>query len=194
MIKLFQTSILKYNETEIVAGCVRNERMSQEILYRKHFPAMIQMCLRYTNGDKERALEILNDGFLRVFKKIDTFSFKGSLEGWIRRLVFHAISDYFKQNNSYLDNIVLSDIQPEANYVHNTEGVLSRLYYDDLIKVIDLLPPATGEVFRLYAIEGYSHAEISEQLHISVGTSKWHLSAARERLKMLLDKKTNFTV
>lgn len=194
MIKLFQTSILKYNEIEIVAGCVRNERMSQEILYRKHFPAMIQMCLRYTNGDRERALEILNDGFLRVFKKIDTFSFKGSLEGWIRRLVFHAISDYFKQNNSYLDNIVLSDIQPEANYVNHTEGVLSRLYYDDLIKVIDLLPPATGEVFRLYAIEGYSHAEISEQLHISVGTSKWHLSSARERLKILLEKKTNFTV
>lgn len=180
---------MNLNENEIVAGCVRNERKYQEILYRRHFPAMIQMCLRYTNGDKERALEILNDGFLRVFKKIETFEFKGSLEGWIRRLVFHAISDYFRQNQKYLDSIVFSEVLPEPNAVPNvrdTEGGLSGLYYDDLIKTIDILPPATREVFRLYAIEGFSHAEIGEQLHISVGTSKWHLSMAREQLRKLL--------
>ncbi len=182
------------NETEIVAGCVRNERKYQEILYRRHFPAMIQMCLRYTNGDRERALEILNDGFLRIFKKIDTFSFKGSLEGWIRRLVFHAISDYFKQNQTYLDAVVFSDVLPQAKITQHTEGVLSELYYDDLLKVIDKLPPATCKVFRLYAIEGLNHAEIGEQLNISVGTSKWHLSAAREQLRKLLDSKTNATI
>ena len=152
---------------------------------------MIQMCLRYTNGDKERALEILNDGFLRVFKKINTFSFKGSLEGWIRRLVFHAISDYFKQNKAYLDSVVFSEVLPEAKMPQYTEGVLSELYYDDLLKVIDLLPPATCKVFTLYAIEGLNHAEIGEQLNISVGTSKWHLSSAREQLRILLDKKPN---
>ena len=188
----FQTSILNQKETEIVAGCVRNERKCQEILYRQHFPAMIQMCLRYSNGDKERALEILNDGFLRVFKKIDTFEFKGSLEGWIRRLVFHAISDYFRSNQKYLDNIVFSDVLPEAKNgcviarYEATEGVLSSLYYDDLIKTIEVLPPATRAVFRLYAIEGFSHAEIGAQLAISVGTSKWHLSMAREQLKKVL--------
>jgi RNA polymerase sigma-70 factor (ECF subfamily) len=182
---------LNLSEIEIVAGCVRNERKYQEILYRRHFPAMIQMCLRYTNGDKERALEILNDGFLRVFKKIDTFEFKGSLEGWIRRLIFHAISDYFRQNQKYLDSIVFSDVLPESQISGYTEGVLSGLYYDDLIKTIDILPPATREVFKLYAIEGFSHAEIGEQLHISVGTSKWHLSMAREQLKKLLMVKDN---
>ncbi|MBL7815918.1 MAG: sigma-70 family RNA polymerase sigma factor [Saprospiraceae bacterium] len=160
------------------------------MLYRRYFPTMIQMCLRYTNGDRERALEILNDGFLRVFKKIDTFEFKGSLEGWIRRLVFHAISDYFKQNQKYLDSFVFSEIQPEAKTVGGTEGVLSNMYYDDLLKIIEYLPPATREVFRLYAIEGFNHSEIGEQLHISVGTSKWHLSVAREQLRKLLDKQT----
>ena len=185
---------MNHNETEIVEGCVRNERKYQELLYRRHFPTMIQMCLRYTNGDKERALEILNDGFLRVFKKINTFSFKGSLEGWIRRLVFHAISDYFKQNKAYLDSVVFSEVLPEAKMPQYTEGVLSELYYDDLLKVIDLLPPATCKVFTLYAIEGLNHAEIGEQLNISVGTSKWHLSSAREQLRKLLDKNRVFGV
>ena len=152
------------------------------------------MCLRYTNGDRERALEILNDGFLRVFKKIDTFSFKGSLEGWIRRLVFHAISDYFKQNKAYLDSIVFSEVLPEAKMPQYTEGVLSELYYDDLLKAIDLLPPATCKVFKLYAIEGLNHNEIGEQLNISVGTSKWHLSSAREQLRKLLDTKPKTSV
>jgi RNA polymerase sigma factor (sigma-70 family) len=182
---------LNLSENEIVAGCVRNDRKCQEILYRRHFPAMIQMCLRYTNGDKERALEILNDGFLRIFKKIDTFEFKGSLEGWIRRLVFHAISDYFKQNQKYLDNIVFSEVLPEpkiAQNGRNTEGALSNLYYDDLVRNIEILPPATREVFRLYALEGFSHAEISAQLHISVGTSKWHLSTAREQLRKVVQE------
>ena len=184
---------MNHNETEIVKGCARNERKYQELLYRQHFPTMIQMCLRYTNGDRERALEILNDGFLRVFKKIDTFSFKGSLEGWIRRLVFHAISDYFKQNKAYLDSIVFSEVLPEAKMPQYTEGVLSELYYDDLLKAIDLLPPATCKVFKLYAIEGLNHNEIGEQLNISVGTSKWHLSSARQQLRKLLDTKPNIS-
>ncbi len=183
---------MNYNETETVAGCVRNERKSQELLYRRHFPTMIQMCLRYTNGDKDTALEILNDGFLRVFKKIDSFGFKGSLEGWIRRIVFHAISDYFKQNNAYFENIVLSEVLPEVNKGGYTEGGLSNLFYDDLIKMIDFLPPATREVFRLYAIEGFNHPEIGEKLHISVGTSKWHLSMARTQLKEILNKNSKF--
>ena len=184
---------MNLNETDIVAGCVRNERKYQEILYRRYFPTMIKMCLRYTNGDNERALEILNDGFLRVFKKIGSFAFKGSLEGWIRRLVFHAISDYFKQNKAYFDTIVFSEVLPESSnrqYAlasnEATEGGLKGLYYDDLIKIIDNLTPATRDVFRLYAIEGFSHAEISAQLNISIGTSKWHVSTAREQLKRLV--------
>ncbi len=191
---------MNHNETDIVKGCVRNERKYQELLYRQHFPTMIQMCLRYANGDRERALEMLNDGFFRVFKKIDTFSFKGSLEGWIRRLVFHAISDYFKQNKAYLDAVVFSDDLQDVkmrqyDVVKNEKmgGVLSELYYDDLLKVIDLLPPATCKVFKLYAIEGLNHNEIGEQLNISVGTSKWHLSSAREQLRKLLKTKPDIS-
>ena len=133
-------------------------------------------------------MEILNNGFLRVFKKIGTFEFKGSLEGWIRQIIRHAISDYFKSNQQYLENVLLNE--PETAQAHqkdqNTEGAFENLYFEDLLKIVDLLPPATREVFRLFAIEGYNHAEISEQLGISVGTSKWHLSTAREKLRALI--------
>jgi RNA polymerase sigma factor (sigma-70 family) len=171
-----------HTEAEIVKGCVRNDRTFQEILYRRHYAAMMQMCLRYANNDRERALEMLNDGFLRVFKKIDTFEFKGSLEGWIRRLVFHAISDYFKANKQYLEAVVFEELENET--VQN--GSLNSLYFDDILKIVETLPPATRSVFKLYAIDGYNHAEIAEQLNISVGTSKWHLSTAREKLKTMI--------
>lgn len=182
---------LTYTEAEIIAGCIRNERKFQELLYRRHFNTMMPMCLRYANGDRERALEMLNDGFLRVFKKIDLFQFKGSLEGWIRRLVFHAISDYFKSNGRYLENVVFDEVLPEPKNSVYTEGVFSTLFYDDLLRCVELLPPATRQVFKLYAIEGFNHIEIGEQLGISVGTSKWHLSAAREKLKELIAKQDN---
>jgi RNA polymerase sigma factor (sigma-70 family) len=173
-----------HTEAEIVQGCVRNDRTFQEILYRRHYAAMMQMCLRYANNDRERALEMLNDGFLRVFKKLDTFEFKGSLEGWIRRLVFHAISDYFKANKQYIESVVFEE--PENETVQN--GSLNNLYFDDILKIVETLPPATRSVFKLYAIDGYNHAEIAEQLNISVGTSKWHLSTAREKLKTMISK------
>ena len=173
-----------YTEAEIVMGCVRNDRTFQELLYRRHYAVMMHICLRYAHNDRERALEMLNDGFLRVFKKIDTFQFKGSLEGWIRRLVFHAISDYFKAHKLYLESVVFEE--PKNEKVENSS--LNNLYFEDILKIVDTLPPATGTVFKLYAIEGYNHSEIAEQLSISVGTSKWHLSTAREKLKTLISE------
>ncbi len=170
----------KYTDEELVAGCLNNERKFQEALYRQFFPKMIGLCMRYTT-DKEIAMEIVNNGFLRAFKKMDTFSFKGSLEGWVRKLVFHSVSDYFRKNSKYGELIIF-----EEKDVSSAAKVVNKLYMDDLLKMIKTLPPATERVFTLYAIEGYNHREIAEQLSISEGTSKWHLSEARTRLKRLL--------
>ncbi len=180
-----------FNELDIAKRCAANERQAQELLYRRFFTPMMQMCLRYTDGDKDRALEILNDGFLRVFKKINLFEGRGSLEGWIRRLVFHAVSDYYKANNNYLKNVIFDEFpvenQPKSR---DTEGAFSNLFFEDLLVLVDYLPPATRQVFKLYAVEGFTHAEISEQLGITTGTSKWHLSEARNKLKTLLEKQS----
>ena len=141
---------------------------------------MIGMCLRYTQ-DKNLAMEIVNTGFLRVFKKLHTFQFSGSLEGWIRKIVYHSIADHFKKKSSkiYFLEIEKGD-QPKENHV------LEGLYAEDILKSIDKLPAATRRVFILYAIEGYKHQEIASELGISVGTSKWHLAEARKKLKNIL--------
>ncbi len=179
---MFKPRQKKYTERELVEGCIQNDRYCQELLYRKHFDTMIRMCMRYTE-DRDIAMEIVNNGFLRVFKKLDTFSFKGSLEGWIRKLVYHSLSEYYKKHSKYLQFIVLEERDKPIN-----DHALSKIYEEDLLKLVDQLPPATKEVFRLFAIEGFTHKEIAKRVNISEGTSKWHLSAARKRLKQLIEQ------
>jgi RNA polymerase sigma-70 factor (ECF subfamily) len=136
--------------------------------------------MRYTE-DREQAMDIINNGFLRVFKKIELYEFKGSLEGWVRKLVYHCMADYFKQNQRYVQFMVFEDHDQRVQ-----EQATSNCYLDDLMNLVTSLPPTTQRVFRLYAIEGYTHDEIGKLLGISDGTSKWHLSSARQRLKHLL--------
>lgn len=172
----------KLTEEELVKGCVANDRYCQEQLYRQFFPAMMAMCLRRTD-DEEEAMTIVNNGFLRVFKKIHLYSFKGSLEGWIRRLVWHSLADFFRERQKYVHFLVFEDRDaPEVGHAAH------QLYAEDILRMVDALPPASAEVFRLYAIEGFSHAEIGERLGISDGTSKWHLSLARQKLKQMIDQ------
>lgn len=174
-----------YSDRELVEGCMENDRFSQEMLYRKYFAGMIRMCMRYTE-DRDKAMEIVNLGFLRVFKKLHTFSHKGSLEGWIRRLVFHSLSDYFKKHNQPVYFLEIEDRDAPI-----PQAALQNLYLEDIMALVDELPDATREVFILYAVEGYTHPEIGEKLGISDGTSKWHLSAARKKLKELIKKHDN---
>ena len=145
----------------------------------------MRMVRRYTTDD-DKALEILNNGFLKVFKKIHTFRSEGSFEGWIRRIIYHSVSDYFKKESGYLKFIVLEDAEQDT-----PQNALNGLYYDDLISILDELPERSRQVFNLYAVEGYSHREIAEHLEISEGTSKWHLSNARNQLKKLLESRLN---
>jgi len=98
-------------------------------------------------------------------------------------LVYHSISDYFKKESKYLQFLVFEEKDDSTQ-----EKAHSELFAEDLLRIVDTLPPSTQKVFRLYAIDGYTHVEISKQLEISVGTSKWHLSNARKILKRLIDK------
>jgi len=172
----------------VIKGCCNNDRASQEKLYKHFFPAMMRMCLRYTQ-DRENAMLIVNDGFLKVFKKINQFEHKGSLEGWIRRIVYHAISDYFKKESRQIKFLEFENydkkIEPQA---------IGELYEQDLLSLLDQIPKTSAEVFVLYAIKGFAHKEIAEQKSISVGTSKWHLSEARKRLQLLITEQENYKI
>lgn len=172
----------KFTDQELAKGCVANDRQWQERLYRRYFQSMMAMCMRRTD-DREEAMTIVNNGFLRVFKKIHLYSGKGSLEGWIRRLVWHSLADHFRSQSRSVHFLVFEERDEPVN-----SSPASGLYFEDLLKMVKMLPNATQEVFRLYAIEGYSHKEIGEQLGISDGTSKWHLATARQKLKKLIDQ------
>ncbi|MEE9438102.1 MAG: RNA polymerase sigma factor [Saprospiraceae bacterium] len=168
---------------QLIDGCKQNDRKSQEQLYRCLFDKMLAMCRRYTQ-DEDKQITIINDGFLKVFKKIDTYNYSGSFEGWVRRLVFNSLSDYFRKENKYLKFMIFNDEDIDKGYEPAQE-----LYYQDIIKLTDFLPSKTKKVFYKYAIEGYTHKDIGKTLNISEGTSKWHLSEARKKLKELLSKR-----
>lgn len=138
------------------------------------------MCRRYTQ-DEDQLISIINDGFLKVFKRIGSYEAKGSFEGWVRRLVFTSLSDFFRKENKYLKFMIFDT--PDTVMRSDSE---ETLYYQDIIKLMDRLPEKTREVFHKYAIEGYTHKDIGAEMNISEGTSKWHLSEARKKLQQLL--------
>lgn len=168
-----QTSELE----ELIQGCRRNERAAQEKLYHLFYGRMMGVVRRYIDQDV-LAEEVLQNGFLRAFQKIDQYRFQGSFEGWLRKIVFHSVSDYVKQNIRYTEKIKLVE---KDQYVHKDHA--DRLYYNQLLELVQGLPEATRTVFNMYVMEGYSHKEIGKLLSISEGTSKWHLSEGRRILK-----------
>lgn len=143
---------------------------------------MMAVVRRYIDRD-EQAEEILNNGFLRAFQKMQQYTFQGSFEGWLRKIVFHAVSDYVKQNERYNEHIVLVE---KDDYVQR--DVADRLQYQQLLELVQSLPTATRAVFNMYVLEGLSHKEIGKLLGVSEGTSKWHLSEGRRQLKEKIER------
>lgn len=143
------------------------------------------MCRRHTS-DEQIAMTIINDGMLKVFKNIESYNFKGSFEGWVRRIVFRSLSDYYRKENKYIKFLIFEEKEKKTS-----DNVLANLYYDDLIQLTESLPYKMKQVFSMYAIEGYTHKEIGERLEISAGTSKWYLSEARKELKLRISKMKN---
>lgn len=163
-----------------MAQCAANDRRAQEKLYRHFFPIMLSMCRKHTS-DQETAYTIINDGMLKVFKNITSYNFEGSFEGWVRRIVYRSLSDYYRKENKYLKFLVFEEKEKNTH-----QNALSGLYYEDLISMTKSLPDKMSKVFHMYAIEGFNHREIGEQLSMSDGTSKWYLSEARKELKKRL--------
>jgi RNA polymerase sigma factor (sigma-70 family) len=143
---------------------------------------MMALVKRYIDQD-EQAEEVLNNGFLRAFQKVEQYAFQGSFEGWLRKIVFHSVSDYVKQNIRYREKIVLVE---KDEYIRQDHA--DKLYYKELLQLVQSLPIATRTVFNMYVMEGLSHKEIAKIVGISEGTSKWHLSEGRRILKDKIEK------
>jgi RNA polymerase sigma factor (sigma-70 family) len=159
---------------DIIKGCQKEKRKSQEALFKMFADKMFGVC-RYYSKDYTEAEDILHDGFMRVFSKIKQFKGTGSFEGWLRKIFVTTALERFRKTN-YMFSV--EDISAyDSNF--NTDDLLGNINAKEIIQLISELSPKYRMVFNLYAIEGYSHSEISEMLNISEGTSKSNLSRAR---------------
>jgi RNA polymerase sigma-70 factor (ECF subfamily) len=159
---------------EIIHKCQDGNGGAQTTLYHLFSAKMYGICLRYAK-DSAEAEDFMQEGFVRVFSKISQFEFKGSFEGWIKRIMVNTALEKFRKNDR-LYPVEEMRIFESTEYVEET---ISSITANDLLWIIQKLPPRYRMVFNLFAIEGYSHLEIAEMMKISEGTSKSNLSRAR---------------
>lgn len=165
-------------ETRLVAALQQQEARAQRVVYERYGSRMMAICMRYV-GNRDDAEEVLIDGFMRVYSRIDQFRGDGSFEGWMRRIMVTESLMYLRKNKAWRQELPLDTITVEPDY----EWADANLQSEDLIRLVAQLPDGYRTVFNLYAIEGYNHAEIAELTGISEGTSKSQLSRARALLQ-----------
>ena len=168
-------------EEKLLKGCKSGNPKAQEALYHHFSPTMFGICLRY-GSDYHTAEDILQDGFVKVFKNIRNFKNNGSLEGWIRRIFVNTAIEYYRKRTRSFRFSPLEVVAEKA--VDDVQ--LYNLERDELLSLIQQLPDGYRLVFNLYIIEGFSHQEISERLQINLGTSKSQLARAKKYLRKLI--------
>jgi RNA polymerase sigma factor (sigma-70 family) len=169
---------LTFDIDHIIEGCRKKDPKAQRILYEHYSPRMFGVCLRYSNSSAD-AQDTLHEGFLKIFEKIGQFESRGPFEGWIRRIMVNTALEKFRNKYKVVDlyeNLTDCEFSVEHDLSEN-------LTVQEILTMIEELSPQYKIVFNLYAIEGYSHKEISEMLKITEGTSKSNLSRARAILQ-----------
>lgn len=169
------------NEEQLIKGCLRRDRLAQKYLYDTFSPKMYPLCCRYLK-DPAEAEDVLVTAFTHILERMEQYRGEGSLEGWIKRIVIHQAINVLRQKKNMFITTPIEDpvLQIASPSTHNF------LEEEDLLHIICQLPPGYRTIFNLYAIDGYSHKEIAEQLKISENTSKSQLSRARQFLQKML--------
>lgn len=171
----------------MIDRCKRNDPRAQSIVYERFAPTMFAVCMRYSHC-RDDAQDTFQEAFIKAFQKIESFNGNGSFEGWLRRIMVNKCMDKFRKKK-----LTIVTDNPQFYQENEWEEEEVELPYDNdqLVEMISQLPEQYRLVFNMYVIEEYSHAEIAEQLNISVGTSKSNLSRAKTWLRKELKKKYN---
>ncbi|MGV9002486.1 RNA polymerase sigma factor [Flavobacterium sp.] len=169
---------------ELINGCKKNDIKAQEQLYRHFAPKLFSVCLKYSRNYSE-AQDNLQDGFLLIFEKINQFAFKGSFEGWMKKVIINFVLQQYRKG-TFL-NLVHENSPEEIDVEIEND---SEIPIEFLLKIIQELPDRYRLVFNLYSIDGYSHQEIADMLSINIGTSKSNLSRAKVILKQKIETLT----
>lgn len=168
------------NEQQIIAACVQGESWACKEIYETYAPTMMSLCIRYV-GNKETARDLLQDGFIKVFTYIHTYSNKGAFAGWIYRIFVTTALEHLRKTDALKSAADITDYSQQLKDVD--VSVLDQLSADELMECVKELPTGYRTVFNLYVIEGYSHQEIANMLGISVTTSKTQFLRARYALQ-----------
>lgn len=169
-------------DEELVTLCCKQDRKGQEMLFKMFSSKMLGVCSRYADSSEE-AEDILQEGFIKIFQKMDTFRSQGSLEGWMKRIMVNTALDSFRKNKNLRYQIDIESIEYTSGEIPSVMGTMGA---KELLKLIKTMPAGFRTVFNLYAIEGYTHKEIGEMLGITESTSKSQYSRARVFLQKLL--------
>lgn len=167
----------KQIEIDLIEACKKGDKVAFKALYDKHADTMYAICLRYMNNTDE-AKDALQEGFIKVYRNLEKFTFKGSFEGWLKRIFVNTSIELIRKRKHHLD-IEEAAVKPSLS------GNLAeaRIDADRMMALIQQLPHGYRTVFNMYVIDGYSHKEISEQLNITESTSKSQLFKARKQLQ-----------
>lgn len=172
---------------KLIDGCKEGNTKSQEQIYRLLAPKLFAVCLKYSKSYEE-AQDNLQDGFLLIFEKIGQFNYKGSFEGWAKRVIINYILQQYRKQNLFE---IVSENYPEEVEVEIEEDNIS---IDFLTRIIQELPDRYRLVFNLYVLDGYSHKEIAEMLEINIGTSKSNLARAKAILREKIELNNNLSI
>jgi RNA polymerase sigma factor (sigma-70 family) len=172
-------------EEAILEGCLKNNAAAQKALYQKHSAKMLVVCYRYAHS-REDAEDMLQEGFIKVFSQIHTFENRGALEGWIRRIVVHTCINNLKKNKRFNESV---DLIHATSVQVREESIPSIIQAKEVVECIRLLPIGYRTVLNLYAIEGFSHREISTMLDIEESTSRSQYTRAKSMLEDILIRK-----
>jgi len=165
-----------------VAGCREGSHRAQRKLFKHYYAPMLRLCLRYADSTDE-AEDMLSEGFLKVFSNLDKYEDTGSFDSWMKRVMVNAALDYRRKFSWKTDVADLDEIADTVAVGFDVNTAIGKMSSDEVIALIQQLPPMTRTVFNLFVFEGFSHAEIAQQVGITEGTSAWHVNAARTRLK-----------
>lgn len=174
---------------KIIKGCLRQNRSDQYRLYANYSKRMFGVCLRYA-ASYDEAQDILQEGFVKVFLKLESYKGNGSFEGWMRRIIVNTAIEKYRERIYHLP--VENGIDYEKHVNHNR--ALDALHTKDILSFVQKLPVQYRLVFNLYVLEGYSHKEIGKMLDISESTARSNLARARMLLKDKLNQEMKLVV
>ncbi len=174
------------SETILIEKCQQNDRSAQKVLYERYAPVMLGICRRYLK-DWMEAENVMSEGFFKIFTKMDQYRFEGSFEGWMKKIMVNESLALLRKRNDF--NLTLESSNLSISTDAGPEEIAGE---NSILELLHKLPTGYRTIFNLYAIEGYKHKEIAEQLNISINTSKSQLIKARKRLQDLMnDEKLN---